>query len=49
MNNPLTKEFLISRGSCCAKGCVNCPYWPKNIKGNTCIKEEKNETKDKRP
>lgn len=34
---PLTKEFLISRGSCCGKGCVNCPYTPRNEKGATKI------------
>jgi len=23
---PLSKEFLLSRGSCCNNGCLNCPY-----------------------
>ena len=23
---PLSREFLLSRGSCCHKNCVNCPY-----------------------
>jgi hypothetical protein len=24
--NPLSKEFLLSRGYCCSNGCQNCPY-----------------------
>jgi hypothetical protein len=35
---PLTKEQLIKRGSCCALGCVNCPYIPKKVKGNKNLK-----------
>lgn len=31
---PLSAEFLLSRGSCCGNICTNCPYEPKNIKGN---------------
>ena len=23
---PLTREYLISRGTCCGHGCMNCPY-----------------------
>ena len=23
---PLTREFLLSRGRCCNKTCVNCPW-----------------------
>lgn len=23
---PLTREFLLSRGKCCNKACVNCPW-----------------------
>jgi hypothetical protein len=23
---PLSREFLLSRGSCCHHNCVNCPY-----------------------
>jgi hypothetical protein len=22
----MTKEYLLSRGSCCGSGCRNCPY-----------------------
>lgn len=22
----LTREFLLKRGKCCHKGCLNCPY-----------------------
>ena len=35
MAKPLTSEFLISRGSCCGKMCINCPYWPRYEKGST--------------
>jgi hypothetical protein len=38
----LSKEFLISRGYCCALGCNNCPYTKPRIFKNT--KLEKNET-----
>lgn len=27
--NPLSKEFLESRGFCCTAKCKNCPYDPK--------------------
>ena len=30
-NNPLTKEELTKRGTCCNLGCSNCPYKEKNI------------------
>jgi|688.fasta_scaffold841719_2 hypothetical protein len=30
---PLSKEFLISRGQCCGKNCLHCPYVPRNTKG----------------
>jgi hypothetical protein len=23
---PLSREFLLSRGFCCDYGCLNCPY-----------------------
>ena len=26
MNKPLSKEYLLDRGSCCDNGCLNCPY-----------------------
>ena len=29
----LSKEFLLSRGSCCGNKCTNCPYYPKYKKG----------------
>lgn len=35
MAKPLTTEFLISKGKCCGKGCINCPYWPRYEKGST--------------
>lgn len=35
---PLTKEFLIRQGVCCGSGCLNCPYFPKHIKGTTQLK-----------
>jgi hypothetical protein len=34
MSKPLSKEFLLKRGSCCDNGCTNCPY-----KENDHIKE----------
>jgi hypothetical protein len=36
---PLTREFLVSRGSCCGNICKNCPYHPKNIKGSSTVVE----------
>ena len=35
MSKPLSREFLISRGSCCGSGCKNCPYYPRATKGST--------------
>lgn len=35
---PLSKEFLINRGSCCSNKCLNCPYIPKWEKGNKKLK-----------
>lgn len=34
---PLTREFLLSRGRCCRKTCVNCPWKDdmKNGKGDS--------------
>lgn len=29
---PLSKDFLLKRGSCCNNGCKNCPYKNKNMK-----------------
>jgi hypothetical protein len=26
MVEPLSREFLLSRGSCCGSGCTNCPW-----------------------
>jgi len=39
---PLTKEFLIERGSCCGGKCQNCPYAPKYVKGNKVLENNKN-------
>ncbi|MBI2110016.1 hypothetical protein HYT58_02490 [Candidatus Woesearchaeota archaeon] len=30
---PISKEELIKQGECCGKGCTNCPYEPRNVKG----------------
>lgn len=35
----LSREFLISRGSCCGSGCRECPYYPKNTKGSSTVVE----------
>ena len=40
-NPPLSKEYLVKRGSCCANGCLNCPYTDPKIKGNRNLKNEK--------
>ena len=34
---PLSKEFLLSRGSCCGNGCYNCPYIPRATRSSTKI------------
>ena len=26
MNTPLSRDFLLKRGSCCNSNCINCPY-----------------------
>jgi hypothetical protein len=26
MNTPLSREYLLKRGSCCNSNCMNCPY-----------------------
>ena len=31
MTTPLSKEYLLSRGSCCGSGCKNCPYREKEM------------------
>lgn len=36
---PLSREFLLSQGSCCGSGCQNCPYSPKHMKGTTKVDE----------
>jgi hypothetical protein len=33
-NEPLSKDYLIKRGKCCALGCSNCPFTKPRIKGN---------------
>lgn len=33
-NTPITKDTLIEKGSCCALGCINCPYSKPRYKGN---------------
>lgn len=35
---PLTKEFLLKRGSCCNNNCINCPYkFKKEMKVAICL------------
>lgn len=31
---PLSREFLVGRGSCCGNGCKECPYFPRAKKGS---------------
>lgn len=26
MNKPLSRQYLLDRGSCCNNKCINCPY-----------------------
>jgi hypothetical protein len=32
-----TKEFHLSRGTCCGNKCRHCPFFPAYKKGNTTI------------
>jgi hypothetical protein len=32
---PISQEFLESRGKCCGSGCLMCPYDPPHVKGTT--------------
>ena len=34
----MTREALLEIGECCGLGCIECPYKPKHIKGNTSLK-----------
>lgn len=36
---PLSREFLVGRGSCCGNGCRECPYYPKHTKGSSIVVE----------
>lgn len=38
----LTAHFLLKRGKCCGNKCLNCPYEPKAIRGNTNTKNTTN-------
>lgn len=33
-----TADYHLNRGHCCGNNCLNCPYLPKNVKGNKNIK-----------
>jgi hypothetical protein len=33
LSNPLSSEFLSSRGTCCGNGCKECPYYPRHTAG----------------
>lgn len=37
MPKPLSKDLLLSRGSCCGNGCENCPYFPRAKKGSSTV------------
>ena len=39
-HSPLSKEFLIKRGTCCGSGCRNCPYEPQHTKGSKKLMDE---------
>lgn len=34
-----TAHFHLTRGHCCGNGCRECPFVPKNIKGNKNLKD----------
>lgn len=36
----MTAQYLTKRGWCCGNGCLNCPYQPKAVKGNTRLREK---------
>lgn len=36
----MTAHYLAKRGWCCGNGCLNCPYQPKAVKGNTHLREK---------
>lgn len=33
----MTESYHKRRGSCCANGCLHCPYEPKHKKGNVVL------------
>jgi hypothetical protein len=45
MTKPLSREYLISIKKCCGRRCVNCPYIPKWIRGNSKIDARRNNNK----
>jgi hypothetical protein len=38
----LTAHVHLTRGFCCGNGCRECPYFPKNVKGNKNLTESNN-------
>lgn len=40
MYKPLSKKFLLQRGQCCGKRCINCPYTPKWKRGTRDVKKK---------
>ena len=39
-NMIMTEQYHLRRGTCCGNGCLNCPYIPKHIKGNSNVTSE---------
>jgi hypothetical protein len=35
-----TERYLIESGECCGTGCRHCPYDPRDIYGNSTVKQE---------
>jgi len=35
----MTAKYLQQRGWCCGNGCLNCPYQPRALKGNTNLRK----------
>lgn len=37
----LTAHYLSQKGKCCGNKCKHCPYYPKWVKGNKILLENK--------
>lgn len=44
MNITFTREELLSNAYCCGNGCLNCPYIPKHVEGETNVEKKPDTT-----